>query len=160
MKRTNKRPSLSETSKIEVVCPNDANPMGFLQGGRLVQWMDIAAAVTAQTHAEKICVTAGISRVQFYQPAFIGDIITIRTVITRSFSTSMEILAEAHARQVGKKKRIMVSKAFFSFVALNEKTEPTPVPSVKPISEIEKKQFRLALKRRQETSYNNLVIAM
>lgn len=38
-------PSFSETIKTEVVCPNDTNPMGILQGGVLVQWMDIAAAV-------------------------------------------------------------------------------------------------------------------
>lgn len=52
-----KLPSASVTVKTEVVCPNDTNPMGMLQGGQLVHWMDIAAAVCAQVHAEKICVT-------------------------------------------------------------------------------------------------------
>ena len=60
-----KTPTASETIKTEVVCPNDTNPMGILQGGRLVEWMDIAAAVCAQTHAEKICVTASIDKVDF-----------------------------------------------------------------------------------------------
>ena len=55
----------SETIKTEVVCPNDANPMGLLQGGRLVEWMDIGAAVCAQTHSGKICVTASINQVDF-----------------------------------------------------------------------------------------------
>ncbi|MBK7291155.1 MAG: hypothetical protein IPI78_13515 [Chitinophagaceae bacterium] len=50
-----KIPSDSLIFKTEVVCPNDTNPMGILKGGRLVEWMDIAAAVSAQTHAEKIC---------------------------------------------------------------------------------------------------------
>ena len=43
-----KTPGRSRVLKTEVVCPNDTNPMGILQGGRLVQWMDIAAAVCAQ----------------------------------------------------------------------------------------------------------------
>ena len=58
-----KIPSDSQTIKTEVICPNDTNPMGLLQGGHLVQWMDIAAAVCTQTHAEKICVTACINDV-------------------------------------------------------------------------------------------------
>ena len=78
-----KAPAISETVKTEVVCPNDTNPMGMLQGGRLVQWMDIAAAVCAEIHAEKICVTAMINKVDFKHPAFVGDIITIRAKITR-----------------------------------------------------------------------------
>jgi acyl-CoA hydrolase len=133
--------------------------MGYLQGGRLVQWMDITAAVTAQTHAEMICVTACISKVQFYHPALVGDIVTIRTVITRSFSTSMEILAEAYARKVGKKKNILLSKAFFNFVALDETTSPAHVPAVKPISEMERKEFRLALKRRKVSTRHQAVNA-
>ena len=53
----------------EVVCPNDVNPMGILQGGRLVQWMDLASAICAQSHAENICVTASIDSVSFKAPA-------------------------------------------------------------------------------------------
>ena len=78
----------SETIKTEVVCPNDANPMGLLQGGRLVEWMDIGAAVCAQTHSGKICVTASINQVDFNAAAKVGDIITIYARITRAFTTS------------------------------------------------------------------------
>ena len=95
-----KVPADSITVKTEVVCPNDANPMGMLQGGRLVEWMDIAAAVCAQTHSGKICVTASINQVDFNQPAKTGDIITITATITRAFNTSMEIFVQAFARKV------------------------------------------------------------
>jgi len=63
--------------------PNDTNPMGILQRGRLVQWMDIAAATCAQLHSAKICVTASINSVNFRMPAKPGDIITIKATITR-----------------------------------------------------------------------------
>ncbi|MBS1730916.1 MAG: acyl-CoA thioesterase [Bacteroidetes bacterium] len=127
-----KSPGESETIKTEVVCPNDTNPMGILQGGRLVAWMDIAAAVCAQTHAGKICVTVSIDRVDFKIPAKIGDIITIKAVITRSFKTSLEIHVQSYARKVKESVNKLISDAFFRFVALDDKGKPTTVPGLVP----------------------------
>lgn len=127
-----KSPAESETIKTEVVCPNDTNPMGILQGGRLVAWMDIAAAVCAQTHAGKICVTVSIDRVDFKIPAKIGDIITIKAVITRSFKTSMEIYVQSFARQVKEHENKLISDAYFRFVALDDKGKPVSVPGLVP----------------------------
>ena len=127
-----KSPAESETIKTEVVCPNDTNPMGILQGGRLVAWMDIAAAVCAQTHAGKICVTVSIDRVDFKIPAKIGDIITIKAVITRSFKTSMEIYVQSFARQVKENENKLISDAYFRFVALDDKGKPVSVPGLVP----------------------------
>ncbi len=127
-----KSPAESETIKTEVVCPNDTNPMGILQGGRLIAWMDIAAAVCAQTHAGKICVTVSIDRVDFKIPAKIGDIITIKAVITRSFKTSMEIYVQSFARQVKESENKLISDAYFRFVALDDKGKPVTVPGLVP----------------------------
>lgn len=101
-----KLPVFSATGKTEVVCPNDTNPMGLLQGGRLVEWMDIAAVVCAQTHANKICVTASINQVDFNATANVGDIIAINAVITRAFTSSMEIFVKAFTRKVLARKNI------------------------------------------------------
>lgn len=146
--KTHKIPEESETIKTEVVCPNDTNPMGILQGGRLVEWMDIAAAICAQTHSEKICVTASIMHVDFKVAAKIGDIISIKAKITRSFSTSMEIYVQSYARNVLEGKHKLISEAYFTFVALNENEGITQVIPVKPITSIEKKQYGSALKRK------------
>ena len=80
----------SETIMTEIVCPNDTNPMGILQGGRLVQWMDIASAICAQNHAEHICVTASIDSVKFKTPAKVGDIITIKAIINYNITNILE----------------------------------------------------------------------
>lgn len=145
-----KIPAESAIIKTEVVCPNDTNPIGILQGGRLVEWMDVAAAICAQTHSEKICVTASIKHVDFKVAAKIGDIILVNAIITRSFQTSMEIFVQSFARNVLKGKNRLISEAYFTFVALNEDETVTPVIiPVKPVSISEKKQFRSALKRRQ-----------
>ncbi len=145
-----KIPADSETIKTEVVCPNDTNPMGILQGGRLVQWMDIAAAVCAQTHAERICVTACINRVRFNDAAKVGDIITISARITRAFKSSMEIFVSAFARTVVNGKNNLISEAYFIFVALDESGKSGPVIGVKPVTEAEKKQFHTALVRKKK----------
>ncbi len=143
-----KVPSHSMTIKTEVVCPNDTNPMGILQGGRLVEWMDIAAAVCAQTHAGKICVTASINQVDFNAAARVGDIITIHACITRAFNTSMEIFVHAFARQVTAGKKYLISEAYFTFVALDENGKAAVVIAVKPVTALENKQYSEALKRK------------
>lgn len=113
--------------------------MGILQGGRLVEWMDIASAVCAQTHAGKICVTASINHVDFYEAAKVGDIITISAKITRAFNTSMEIFVQAFARKVLVGKKFLISEAYFTFVAIDEKGKATGVISVSPKTILEKK---------------------
>ena len=145
-----KSPSASVIIKTEVVCPNDTNPMDILQGGRLVEWMDIAAAVCAQTHSGKICVTASINQVDFNAPAKIGDIISIHACITRAFNSSMEIFVQSFARKVLEEKKYLISEAYFSFVALDGNGNATPVLSIKPETKEEKKQYKTALLRRQK----------
>lgn len=144
-----KTPKETETIMTEVVCPNDTNPMGILQGGRLVQWMDIASAVCAQNHAEHICVTASIDSVKFRAPAKVGDIITIKAKITRSFKSSMEIFVEAWAKKVISRKAYLINEAYFTFVAIDDYGNPSEVPETRPQSEQEKKEFANAELRKK-----------
>jgi len=148
-KVTYKTPLESETVTTEVVCPNDANPMGLLQGGRLVEWMDTTAAVTAQTHAGRIAVTASIDSLIFKRPARIGDIISIKAKITRAFDTSMEIFVGVWTRKVISKEEYMTNEAYFTFVALDDNAQPTKTPQVKPVTKEEKAAYAAALRRRE-----------
>jgi acyl-CoA hydrolase len=143
-----KRPSESEVVKTEVVCPNDTNPMGILKGGRLVEWMDMAAAACAQTHAEKICVTASINYVNFCEMARVGDVITISARITRSFNTSMEIFVFAFAKNILTKKSCTITQAYFTFVALDNDGKATKAIPVRPVTLREKKRYEEALNRK------------
>jgi len=141
-------PSYSETIKTEIVCPNDTNPVGILMGGRLVEWMDVAAAVCAQVHTEKVCVTAMINKVAFRKPAKIGDVITIKASITRAFRTSMEIKVTAAARNYLSGNQYDVSDAYFTFVALNKEGKTTEVPAVLPETDSELNEYEQALVRK------------
>lgn len=150
MKQMKTKPaSASAITKTEVVCPNDTNPMGILQGGRLVEWMDIAAAVCAQTHADKICVTAAINQVVFNAAANVGDIVTIHAKITRAFTSSMEVWVQAYARKVLKAKKYLISEAYFHFVALDKKGKVTGVTGVRPVTTDEKEAYTSALVRKE-----------
>ncbi len=148
-KVNHKTPVESETITTQVVCPNDTNPMGLLQGGRLVEWMDTTAAVTAQTHAGRIAVTASIDSLIFKRPARIGDIISIKAKITRAFDTSMEIFVGVWTRKVISKEEYMTNEAYFTFVALDDNAHPTRIPQVKPTTKEEKVTYAAALKRRE-----------
>lgn len=144
-----KKPSESETIMTEVVCPNDANPMGILLGGRLMHWMDIASAVCAQNHAEKVCVTASIDEVKFKLPARIGDVLTIKARITRSFSTSMEIFVQAWSKKILSRESHLINEAFFTFVAIDDNARPVKVPEVTPKTKEEKALYEGAMKRKK-----------
>jgi acyl-CoA hydrolase len=101
--------------------------MQMLKGGRLLQWMDNTAAICAQTFAGKICVTVGINEVCFLHPARIGDMISIRAVVSKTFTSSMAIKVEAWARAVGQEQPVLITRGVFSFVAIGKDGKPTPL---------------------------------
>ena len=143
-----KAPKHSETIMTQIVFPNDTNPMGILQGGRLVHWLDTAAAICSQNHAEHICVTASIDSVKFKAPAKVGDIITIKAKVTRAFISSMEIFVQAWAKKVLTQKEYLINEAYFTFVAIDDNANPTQVPGLKPSTDKEKIEYQLAEERK------------
>ena len=134
----------------EVVFPNDTNPMGIVQGGRIIQLMDIASAICAQTHSGKIAVTASIDKVSFNHPSKLGDILTIKARVTRAFKTSMEIFVQVHARHLPLMKEQLTSEAYFTFVALDEYAKPAAVIPVHPATAEDKRRYRDALLRKKK----------
>ena len=84
----------------ELVLPNDTNTLNNLMGGRLLHWMDIAAAISAQKHCNRIVVTASVDNVSFHQPIKLGDVVTIESKITRAFNTSVEVRLDVWAQNI------------------------------------------------------------
>ncbi|MBX2931499.1 MAG: acyl-CoA thioesterase [Chitinophagaceae bacterium] len=152
-KLKSKTTSFSETIKTEVICPNDTNPMGILQGGKLVQWMDIAAAVCAQTHSDGICVTVSIGTVRFFRSAKVGNILTIKAKITRAFNTSMEIMVEASVRDIFGNEPQPLSQAYFTFVAIDDKAKKRAIPQIALVSEEDRRNYEFAgLRKENDTA--------
>jgi acyl-CoA hydrolase len=132
----------------EIVLPNDTNPLGILLGGRLLYWMDIAAAICAQNHAGRVAVTASIDSISFDCPIKIGNVTYIIARPTRVFRTSMEIYVEVFKRETGAKARLKTNEAYFTFVALDEGGKPVPIAPIFPKNGEEKLLFDAALERR------------
>lgn len=144
-----KTPKESFTIMNELVLPNDTNPLNNLMGGRLLHWMDIAAAISAQKHCNNIVVTASVDNVSFKHPIKLGDVITIEAKVTRAFSTSMEVRLQVYAENIPSGTRVRSNEAFYTFVALDSNGKTVPTPEIKPESEEEHKLYDGALRRRQ-----------
>ena len=80
-----KTPKESQATLTEIVLPNDTNNLNNLMGGRLLHWMDIAAAITAHRHCNRTCVTASVNNVSFENPIPRASIVTLEANISRSF---------------------------------------------------------------------------
>ena len=94
MNMTVKTPKESRAILTEMVMPNDTNNLNNLMGGRLLHWMDIAAAITANRHCNRLSVTASVNNVSFGHPIPQGSIVTLEANISRAFNSSMEIFID------------------------------------------------------------------
>ncbi|GAA4450673.1 MAG: acyl-CoA thioesterase [Chitinophagaceae bacterium] len=140
-----------ETANVmtELVLPNDTNTLGNLMGGRLMHWMDIAAAIAAMRLCNKPVVTASVDNVSFARPIKLGNILSIETKVTRSFNSSMEVYLKVSGEDLQEKTKYVSNEAYLTFVALNPDGKPTKVPEVIPETEEEKERYNGALRRRQ-----------
>ena len=122
--------SASRTEMTEVVLPQDANVFGNILGGRVMHLVDIAAAITAHRHCRSMAVTASVDHIDFRNPIRVGEVITLKASLNRSFHTSMEIGVKVFSEDIltGEKKH--TTSAYVTFVALDEEHRPKPVPPV------------------------------
>src|SRR5436190_433131 len=94
-----KRSSESATEMVQVVLPNDANPLGFILGGTVMHLIDIAGAIACHRHARTRAVTASVDDLIFLHPIKIGDLIILNARVTCTFSTSMEVMVDVFSEE-------------------------------------------------------------
>jgi len=141
--------SASLNRMTELVLPNDTNTFGNLMGGRLMYWMDIAAAYCAAKHSNTPVVTASVDNISFKNPIKLGHYVHIEAKVTRAFTTSMEIHMRVWGEDTLHQFKYESNEAYFTFVALDPNDNPRPVPQVEPETEEDKRLFDGALRRRQ-----------
>lgn len=137
------------TTMSELVLPNDANTMNNLMGGKLMYWMDIAAAIAAQKHCNNVVVTASVDNISFANPIKVGNLLVIESKVTRSFNTSMEVYLRVFGEDLPGQHRYLSNEAYFTFVALGANGKPRTVPELIPETEEEQVMYDAALRRRQ-----------
>lgn len=148
---TPKKMKESQVTMIELVLPNDTNILNNLLGGRLMHWMDIAAAMAAARHCNHVAVTAVVDDLSFHEPIRLGNIVSLKASVNRAFNTSMEVgvRVEVEDFHTGEKKHS--NSAYFTFVSMDKETgKKVPVPPVEPESDEENKWYNDALIRRNQ----------
>lgn len=141
----------SRVTMVELVLPNDTNILKNLLGGRLMHWMDIAAAMAASRHCHNVAVTAVVDNLTFHEPIRLGNIVSLCANVNRAFNTSMEVgvKVEVEDFRTGEKKHS--NSAYFTFVSVDSETyQKMPVAQIIPETEEEKKWFNDAMLRRTQ----------
>lgn len=144
-----KKASESFTIMNEMVLPNDTNTFGNLMGGRLMYWMDIAAGIAAAKHCNSPCMTASVDNLSFKNSIKLGNIVHIEAIVSRAFTTSMEIHLKVWGEDLLRKTKYESNEAYLTFVALDENNRPKPVPVFIPETDEQQRVFDGALRRRQ-----------
>lgn len=139
----------SYTEMNELVLPNDTNTFGNLMGGRLLYWMDICAAMSAQKHCNNQVVTVSVDNVSFKRSIKLGEVVTIQAQVTRAFNTSVEVRMEIYAQNLPMGTKVKSNEAYYTFVSIDEENKPKTIPLLIPETDTEKALYDKALQRRE-----------
>jgi acyl-CoA hydrolase len=139
----------SQVQMVQMVLPTDTNRLGNLLGGQLMHWIDIAAAIAAARHANRVCVTASVDELNFHHPILQGDVVTLEASVNRVFNTSLEIGVRVTKENLITGEKVFTNTAYLTFVAIDEAGKPTPVSHIKPESKDEKRRYADAARRRE-----------
>jgi acyl-CoA hydrolase len=147
---TPKRASESETEMVQVVLPNDANPLGFILGGTVMHLIDIAGAIACHRHTRTLLVTAAVDDLQFLHSIKVGDLIILKSRVTCVFTTSLEVQVDVFSEETLTGRRQLTSRAYLTFVAIDRAGNRVPVPPLLVETDDERRICEEAHGRRAE----------
>jgi acyl-CoA hydrolase len=140
----------SATDMVQVVLPNDANPLGFILGGTVMHLVDIAGAIAAHRHTRSLVVTAAVDGLQFLHPIRVGDLILLRARVTATFRTSLEVEVEVFSEESLTGRQQLTSRAYLTFVAIVPDGRRVPVPPLLLETDEDHRRAEAAVLRRKE----------
>jgi acyl-CoA hydrolase len=142
--------SESATEMVQVVLPNDANPLGYILGGTVMHLIDIAGAIAGHRHTRSLLVTAAVDGLQFLHPIKVGDLIILKAWVTAAWSTSLEVEVEVFSEETLTGLRRMTSRAYLTFVATDREGRRVPIPGLILETDEDKQRAAEAEGRRAE----------
>jgi acyl-CoA hydrolase len=148
MDLTPKRAADSATEMVQVVLPNDANPLGFILGGTVMHLIDIAGAIACHRHSRTLLVTAAVDDLQFLHSIKVGDLIILKSRVTCAFTTSLEVQVDVFSEEILTGARQLTSMAFLTFVAIDRAGAKVRVPPLLAETEEERRVCEQARGRR------------
>jgi acyl-CoA hydrolase len=150
MSLTPKRPSESATEMVQVVLPNDANPLGFILGGTVMHLIDIAGAIACHRHTRTLLVTAAVDGLQFLHPIKVGDLIILKSHVTAAWETSLEVEVEVFSEETLTGIRRLTSRAYLTFVSIDNDGGRVRIPPLVLETEDERRKAAEADVRRAD----------
>jgi len=143
-------PRASRVETVQIVLPGLTNTHGTIFGGMLMQWIDIAAAVSAGRHASGSVVTAAMDRLHFLSPVHVGEVVTLQAQVNFAARTSMEVgvrvFAEGSRPGYGRRQ---ATRAYLTFVAIDDEGRPREIPPLELRTEDDRRRFAEAQARRR-----------
>jgi acyl-CoA hydrolase len=128
--------------------PAEANSAGNVHGGAIMRLCDEVAGIAAIRHSGCRVVTAGMDRMTFLNPVYIGDLVTVRACVNAAWHTSMEVGVRVESEKVHTGETTHTSTAYLTMVALDDEGQPTEVPPLAPETPDEIRRQREAELRR------------
>jgi acyl-CoA hydrolase len=147
-------PRQSFTETVQVVLPNDANPLGFVLGGYVMHQIDLVGAIAAYRHTRGLLVTAAVDGLQFLHPIRVGDLMIVNARVTAAFRTSLEVEVEVFSEETLTGKRQQTSVAYLTFVTLERNGQRATVPPLDLESDDDRRRSREAEERRKRRLAN------
>jgi acyl-CoA hydrolase len=139
----------SQSERSEIIFPADANALGNLFGGRLMQYIDLVGAMAASRHARAICITAAMDHLDFVAPVHVGNLLILKASVNRAFRTSMEVGVKAMVEDVREQKLRHVSSAYVTYVAVDQAGKSLVVPQLIAETEHQRRRYEDAGRRRE-----------
>ena len=137
----------SRTEQIQILMPEHINGYSRLFGGKLMEWIDVVAAVAARRHSGCNVTTASVSQLEFKKPAHVNDTIVLKAEVTYVGRTSMEVRVDTFVEHLDGRQD-MINRAYLVMVALDENDQPTAVPMLRCESREEEMEWEAARQRR------------
>jgi acyl-CoA hydrolase len=133
----------------QIVMPMHTNGVaGVMFGGIMMQWIDVCAGVAAMRQAQGAVLTASIDRLDFLSPVQVGEIVVLQAQVNSVARTSMEVGCRVETEDMRTQIRRYVTKAYLTFVAVDERGRPRPLPSLELVSDEDRRRHRDAERRR------------
>jgi acyl-CoA thioesterase YciA len=120
---------IGEITLQTIPMPADSNANGDIFGGWLMSQMDLGASVLARTRARGRGATGAVDGVEAHKPVKVGDVLAIYSIMEREGRTSMKIGVEAWITRMPSGDHMRVTKATFTFVAIDDAGKPRALPA-------------------------------
>jgi acyl-CoA hydrolase len=148
-KQEPRKASDSRSELIRWMSIHDANSAGFVHGGVVMRMCDEAAGIAAIRHCGMRSVTAGMDRMTFIEPVWVGELLRCRATINAVWRTSMEVGVRVEAENAVTGKIRHTSSTYLTMVAVDENGQPKPVPPLIVEGAVEERRQREAETRRR-----------